>query len=86
MSDGRPRTLDALAPGGLASVIGLTVPADRPEWARQLADLGFLPGETVRLLHRAPFGGDPMVVRVGGSTYALRRAEAACVQLGPAPA
>ena len=26
-------------------------------------------------------GGDPLVVRVGASTYALRRAEAACVQV-----
>ena len=26
-------------------------------------------------------GGDPLAVRVGGSTFALRRAEAECVHL-----
>ena len=26
-------------------------------------------------------GGDPLVVRIGQSTFALRRAEAACVQV-----
>jgi Fe2+ transport system protein FeoA len=27
------------------------------------------------------FGGDPLVVRIGGSTFALRRAEAAAVSV-----
>jgi hypothetical protein len=27
------------------------------------------------------FGGDPMAVRIGGSTFALRRAEAAAVRV-----
>lgn len=76
-------TLDHLAPHRPAWVRAVVVPADRPEWARQLADLGFLAGEPVQLLHRAPFGGDPLVVRVAGSTYALRRAEAACIHLRP---
>jgi ferrous iron transport protein A len=31
-------------------------------------------------------GADPLVVRVGNSTFALRRAEAACVHLEPATA
>ena len=30
---------------------------------------------------RALPGGDPLVVRVGQSTFALRRAEAACVEV-----
>jgi ferrous iron transport protein A len=29
-------------------------------------------------------GGDPLVVRIGVSTFALRRAEAACVRVAPA--
>lgn len=37
------------------------------------------PGEPVCLLARSLPGGDPLVVRVGASTFALRRAEAACV-------
>ncbi|MBB5205727.1 ferrous iron transport protein A [Inhella inkyongensis] len=52
-------------------------------WAQQLQDLGFEPGETVRVLRRAPWGGDPLVVQVGATRFALRRAEAACVELQP---
>jgi ferrous iron transport protein A len=53
-------------------------PAER---ARQLADLGFVPGEPVAVVARAWPGGDPIVVRVGQSRFALRRAEAACVRV-----
>jgi ferrous iron transport protein A len=54
--------------------------ADR---ARQLAEIGFIPGETVMVLARAWPGGDPLVVRVGHSRFALRRAEAACIVVDP---
>ena len=64
--------------GQLVSVARVQAPAGAPEWAGQLSDLGFVPGEPVRLMARG-LGGDPLVVRVGHSTYALRRAEAACV-------
>jgi ferrous iron transport protein A len=53
------------------------------DWARQLADIGFVPGEPVCVLRRAALGGDPMVVRIGTSTFALRRAEAACIEVEP---
>jgi len=51
------------------------------ERARQLEEIGFLPGEHVSVMTRAFPGGDPLVVRVGLSTFALRRAEARCVEL-----
>ena len=54
-----------------------------PERARQLRELGFLRGEQVMLLRRTQPGNDPLVVRIGLSTFALRRAEAACVQIAP---
>jgi len=54
-------------------------PALAPEWADWLGQIGFLPGERVELMARATFGGEPLVVRVGDSTFALRRAEAECV-------
>ena len=57
-------------------------PADR---AGQLADIGFTAGETVIVLARAWPGGDPLVVRVGASRFALRRAEAACVRVQLSP-
>ena len=49
--------------------------------ARQLEEIGFLPNEQVSVMTRAFPGGDPMVVRVGMSTFALRRAEARCIEL-----
>lgn len=60
-------------------------PSDAPEWLRWLEDIGFLPGERVAVLSRAQPGGDPMVVRIGQSTFALRRAEAACIAVRPLP-
>ncbi|MBP6901418.1 MAG: ferrous iron transport protein A [Burkholderiaceae bacterium] len=81
--------LSQLALGQAGRVQALRAAPGAADWPRQLAELGFEPGEPVQLLHRAPFGGDPLVVRVGGSTYALRRAEADCVlvslQADPSP-
>lgn len=71
--------LDEMPDAAPARVHEVRAPAGQPEWARQLADLGFTPGEPVRVLRRGALGGDPLVVRVGASTFALRRAEAACV-------
>jgi len=53
-------------------------PAER---ARQLGEIGFVPGERVVVLTRAWPGRDPLVVLVGHSRFALRAAEAACVQV-----
>lgn len=66
-----------------AIVEAVNSPTHAPEWATWLADLGFLPGEAVQVLAAALPGGDPLVVRVGHSTFALRRAEAACVRVRP---
>ncbi len=45
----------------------------------RLRDIGFVQGEPVHVVARAPFGGDPMVVQVGFTRFALRRSEAARV-------
>ena len=74
-------SLDRSPLGTPGTVHRVVSPAGQPELVQQLEDLGFVPGEPVAVLKRAAFGGDPLVVRVGDSTYALRRAEAACVQL-----
>jgi len=47
--------------------------------ARRLADLGFVPGETVRLTAAGPVGADPVLVQIGFTRFALRRSEAARV-------
>ncbi|RZL09316.1 MAG: ferrous iron transport protein A [Rubrivivax sp.] len=62
-------------------LIDVQVPAGQPEWAHRLAEIGFLPGEPLRLIARGLPGGDPLAVRIGSSTFALRRAEAACVRV-----
>lgn len=49
--------------------------------AHRLAELGFVPGETVRLIAVGPFGADPLLVQVGFTRFALRRSEAARVQV-----
>jgi ferrous iron transport protein A len=44
--------------------------------AHRLKELGFVPGERVRLITVAPFGGDPILVQIGFTRFALRRSEA----------
>lgn len=47
----------------------------------RLLEIGFLPGEPVRVIAKGLPGGDPMAVRVGHTTFALRRHEAAMIQV-----
>jgi len=70
LADYQPCTVDRIA-----------APAEAPEWHDWLEEIGFLPGERAMVMNRALPGGDPLVVRVGNSTFALRRVEAACVQV-----
>jgi len=44
--------------------------------AQRLADLGFVPGESVRLTATGPVGQDPILVQIGFTRFALRRTEA----------
>ncbi|MVW70939.1 MULTISPECIES: FeoA family protein [unclassified Bordetella] len=47
--------------------------------AARLRDLGFVAGEPLRLAARGPFGGNPVLIAIGGTRFALRRGEAARV-------
>jgi ferrous iron transport protein A len=47
--------------------------------AQRLRDLGFVEGERVKLVARGPIGADPLLVQIGYTRFALRRAEAARV-------
>ena len=53
------------------------------ELERRLIELGFVEGACVELLQEGPLGGDPIAVRVGQATFALRRQEASMVQVQP---
>ncbi len=44
--------------------------------ARRLRNLGFDEGVAVETLHGAPFGRDPLAVRIGRMQVAIRRAQA----------
>ena len=50
---------------------------------QRLNELGFLPGEPVRLLQRGPGGREPIAVQVGDTLFALRWVEARCVDVLP---
>jgi ferrous iron transport protein A len=76
-------TLAGIDVGRRCTVVGVQAPQQTPEWASALDDLGFVAGESVQLMARGLPGGDPLVVRVGCSTYALRAAEAACILVAP---
>ena len=69
--------------GEVFTVDKINAPAAAPEWVAQLEDIGFLAGERVSIMARSLPGGDPLVVRVGLSTFALRMVEAACVLVTP---
>jgi ferrous iron transport protein A len=79
------QALSDLAKGQSARVVGVVPSApDVPtDLTRRLADLGFLPGERVHVLARGPLGGEPVAVRVGTATFALRRLEADCIRIAP---
>ena len=49
--------------------------------ARRLRDLGFVSGEPVRVVAQGPLGGDPLLVQIGFTRFALRKSEAARVWL-----
>ncbi|UVW28480.1 FeoA family protein [Massilia sp. H6] len=76
-------TLDALLPGQSATVIHLAPSRqeDGTDVQRRLMELGFVPGERIRVLKRVM--GGPLAVKVGESTFALRRFEAALVSIKP---
>lgn len=76
------------APVGFRGVIrGIQVPGQArlppEELERRLVELGFVEGAQVEILHQGLIGRDPIAVRVGGTTIALRRSEAAAVLVNP---
>jgi ferrous iron transport protein A len=80
--------LDALEVGKSGTVVHIA-PAnlddteDGADLARRLMELGFVPGERIRLLKRGLPGGEPLAIKVGNATFALRRFEAALIAVQP---
>lgn len=51
----------------------------------RLLEMGLIEGSSIEVMHQAPFGGDPIAVKVRGGLIALRRHEAASVQVRKVP-
>jgi len=78
--------LSELKMGESAVVLEVEDVAAADPIARRLRELGFVNGEPVRVVATAPLGGDPVLVQVGFTRFALRRSEAARVRLVGEPA
>lgn len=69
-------SLGALPPGSRARIHAIEAGASANDLDLRLYEMGFDEGIDVEVLHRGPFGGDPIAVRVGGMVVAMRRADA----------
>lgn len=78
--------LSSLRPGTRATVAQVLPPRDAHdrELALRLIEIGFLPGEPLRVVARGQPGDEPIAVRLGHTTFALRRFEAALVTVDAA--
>jgi len=73
--------------------IGIRATIERIDWAQlgesdacRLRHFGFDEGVSIVPLHSGPFGHDPLAVRVGRMTVAIRRAHARAVRVVPVAA
>lgn len=75
--------LALLKKGDCAIVTGLAASGDPEQLAvkMRLLELGFAPGEQVRVVAEAFPRRDPMAIRLGNTTFALRRHEAAMIHI-----
>ena len=74
----------ALMKKGDCATVTRVASVERPDQLAiktRLLELGFAPGEKVRVVAESFPGGDPMAVRLGNTTFALRRHEAAMIQV-----
>lgn len=74
------RTLVDLAPGECARVVGISTACQGPQ-RRRLLDLGVVPGTEITYEMRSA-SGDPVAYRIRGAMIALRRQQAAWIQVG----
>lgn len=80
-----PISLAAMKKGARGTVAELTEDAQslgdetHSTISRRLLELGFVPGEALEVIGAVWPGGDPIAVRLGNTTFALRRREAQSV-------
>ncbi|MDM0012693.1 FeoA family protein [Variovorax sp. J22P168] len=76
-------SLDELPSHQWATVLDVLRPeeAEGKELVLRLTEIGFVPGEAVRIVATGVPGREPLAVRLGHTTFALRRHEAAMVRV-----
>lgn len=76
-------SLDRLQIGSRARVCGVSWEGLDEGEACRLKHFGFDEGVTVEPLHLGPFGRDPIAIRVGRMTVAIRRKHAGAIRVLP---
>jgi ferrous iron transport protein A len=81
---GTTEPLGAMRKGFRGRLVGMLAGAAKSRLApeeleRRLIELGFVEGAEFEVLHEGPIGRDPIAVRVGGATVALRRSVAMAI-------
>lgn len=76
-------SLDQLKLGMRAHISAIDWAVLAESEVRRLKHFGFDEGVAVQPLHLGPFGRDPLAVRVGRMTVAIRRAHARAVSVIP---
>jgi len=77
--------LDELPEERWASVVDVTIPTNSMDrdLVLRLVELGFVPGERLRVVAAGVPGREPLAVRIGRTTFALRRHEASFILVTP---
>ena len=75
--------LDSLELGQRAQIVSIDWAVLDEAAAKRLRQFGFDEGVAIEALHLGPFGRDPLAVRVGRMTVAIRRAHARAVHVAP---
>lgn len=80
---GAMTSLSSLIKGDRARIRALTPArsAEQTVLLERLQELGFVPGELLRVVAIAFPSGDPIALRIGNTTFALRRHEAELIQV-----
>ena len=78
-------SLDQLPSHQWATVLDVQRPdhVDDRDLALRLTEIGFVPGEAVCIVATGVPGREPLAVRLGHTTFALRRHEAALIRVVP---
>ncbi len=75
--------LNALAVDQSATISHVDWPSLDDATARRLQEFGVDEGISVQMLHHGPLGRDPIALRVGRMTIALRRSQAMAISVVP---